>query len=122
MPRNSLDYDRKIDLHLGTDVIMVEPRNFEELMVKSLGLDWNEDTLNRGENAKEIRSQNHKRQSEKNIKREIKDEGGGRKSSVIRQRSRMTQPLFLQMMTTKIMMCVGIWVMTALLKSRRGKM
>ena len=75
--QNSLDFDRKIDLDLGTDVIIVEPQNFEQLMLKSLGLDWNveEDKIESGETTKEIQSQNHRRKSEKHKKREIKEVG-----------------------------------------------
>ena len=78
MPRNSLDFDQKIDLDLGTDVIIVEPRNFEELMLKSLGLDWNveEDKIDDGQNTKESQSPNDRRKSEKTRKREIKEEEG----------------------------------------------
>ena len=77
LPQNSLDFDRKVDLDLGTDVIIVEPRNFEQLMLKSLGLDWNvdEDKIDSGQNAQEIQSQNHKRKIEKSRKREIKEVG-----------------------------------------------
>ena len=77
--QNSLDFDRKVDLDLGTDVIIVEPQNFEQLMLKSLGLDWTVEE-EKIENTKEMKSRNHKRKSEKNRKREIKEEkGGGRK-------------------------------------------
>ena len=79
-PQNSLDFDRNSDLDLRTDSIIEEPRNFEELMLKSLGLDWNadEDKIDKRKNTKQSQSENHKRKSEKNRKREIKV-GDGRK-------------------------------------------
>ena len=80
-PQNSLDFDRNSDLDLRTDSIIEEPRNFEELMLKSLGLDWNADEdkkIDKRKNTKQSQSENHKRKSEKNRKREIKV-GDGRK-------------------------------------------
>ena len=77
LPKNSPDFDRKIDLNLGTDIIVEEPRNFEQLMLKSLGLDWNvdDDKLDSGENTKKSWSEHPKRKSGKNGKREIKEGG-----------------------------------------------
>ena len=78
--QNSLDFDRKVDLDPGTDIFIEEPQNFEQLMLKSLGLDWTveEVKIDSGQNTKDI--QNHKRKIEKSRKREIKkEEGGGRK-------------------------------------------
>jgi len=74
LPQNSLDLDRKSDLDLRTDSIIEEPQNFEELMLKSLGLDWNvdEDKIDMRKNPNQSQSENHKRTSEKNRKREIK--------------------------------------------------
>ena len=77
LPKNSPDFYRKIDLNLGTDIIVEEPRNFEELMLKSLGLDWNvdEDKQDTGRSTKEGRSEHPKQKSGKNGKREIKEGG-----------------------------------------------
>ena len=72
--QNSIDFDEKNDINLRTDLISEEPQNFEELMLKSLGLDWNVDREKMEGQETQVggRLQNLKIKSDKNRKREIK--------------------------------------------------
>ena len=72
--QNSIDFDQKNDINLRTDIISEEPQNFEELMLKSLGLDWNVDREKMEGQETQVggRLQNLKIKSDKNRKREIK--------------------------------------------------
>ena len=72
--QNSIDFDQKNDINLRTDIISEEPQNFGELMLKSLGLDWNVDQEKMEGQETQVggRFQNRKIKSDKNRKREIK--------------------------------------------------
>ena len=77
-PQNFVDFHQNINHNLlETDIISGEPRNFEELMLKSLGLEWNvdeTDELEIDENSGQSQSekQQQRRKSGRNRKRETK--------------------------------------------------
>ena len=76
-PQNFVDFDQNINHNLlKTDIISEEPRNFEELMLKSLGLEWNVDETDELEiDANSAHSQSEeqqRRKSGRNRKREAR--------------------------------------------------
>ena len=76
-PQNFVGFDQNINHNLlKTDIISEEPRNFEELMLKSLGLEWNvdeTDELEIDENSAQSQSEEQqRRKSGRNRKRETK--------------------------------------------------
>ena len=76
-PQNFVDFHQNINHNLlKTDIISEEPRNFEELMLKSLGLEWNvdeTDELEIDENSAHSQSEEQqRRKSRRNRKRETK--------------------------------------------------
>ena len=76
-PRIFVDFHQNINHNLlKTDIISEEPRNFEELMLKSLGLEWTvdeTDELEIDENSAHSQSEEQqRRKSGRNRKRETK--------------------------------------------------
>ena len=86
-PQNFVDFHQNFNHNLlKTDIISEEPRNFEELMLKSLGLEWTvdeTDELEIDENSAQSQSEEQqRRKSRRNRKRETKQKVDTRPSNV----------------------------------------